>query len=227
MSELGADQFWLKHPYAVLFDLIHLQRVKPWNIDLASLLEELLREMEGRGFIDFSVSGTALLSSAILLRMKSELVLKMEEPPRPPVARPTDYVPPPLVFPLRFESTTTSLDEVLKGILEVLKAERLLPAQLQQASRTPEVFEQVDDFLVKIEEYIKAFYARIVSKAKKGVRVSFLRLLGKGDVLEAVRVFIMLLFLAAEGKVGLSQEEEFGDIRVELTGGGSAGPAAA
>lgn len=228
MSELGADQFWLKHPYSVLFDLIHLHRVKPWDVDLAGLLGELLREMKGRGFIDFSVSGTALLSSAILLRMKSELVLKMEEPPKPPLARPTDYVPPPLAFPLRFESTTTSLDEVLKGILEVLRAERFLPAQLQQASRTPEVFEQVDDFLVKIEEYIKAFYARVVSEAKQGVSLGFLRLLGKGDVLEAVRIFIMLLFLAAEGKVGLSQDDEFGDIRVELrTGGGSAGPGAA
>ncbi|TMI25984.1 hypothetical protein E6H36_05940 [Candidatus Bathyarchaeota archaeon] len=228
MSEPVGDQFWLKHPYSVLFDLIHLQRVKPWDVNLSALLGELLREMKGRGFIDFSVSGTALLSSAILLRMKSELVLKMEDPPKPPVARPTDYVPPPLMFPLRFESTTTSLDQVLKGILEVLKAERLLPAQLQQASRTPEVFEQVDDFLVKIEENIKAFYAKVILEHSRGRIISFLRLLGKGSVLEAVRIFIMLLFLAAEGKIGLSQDEEFGDIRVELrSSGGSASPAAA
>ncbi len=217
------EQFWLKQPYAVLFDLLHLYRVKPWDVNLAGLLGGLMGEMKARGFIDFSVSGTALLSSAVLLRMKSELVLKMEEPSKPPLARPTDYVPPPLVFPLRYEYTTTSLDEVLKGLLDVLKAERLLPQSAQLASRTPEVFEQVDDFLVKIEDNIKAFLARLSREGSDGSRLSFLWLLGKGDVLEAVRMFIMLLFLAAEGTVALFQDQEFGDIGIELRIDGSPG----
>lgn len=217
------EQFWLKPPYGVLFDLLHLHRVKPWDVNLAHLLAELLREMKGRGFIDFSVSGTALLSSAILLRMKSELVLKMEEPPKPPLERPTDYVPPPLAFPLRYEYTTTSLDEVLRGLLEVLKAERMLPSGVPLASKTPEVFEQVDDFMVKIEENMKAFYARLLREAGKGKGLSFLRLVGKGDMLDAVRIFLMLLFLAVEGKVGLVQSQEFGDIEIEVRENGSPG----
>lgn len=210
------EQFWLKQPYAVLFDLLHLYRVKPWDVNLARLLAGLLREMKGRGFIDFSVSGTALLSSAILLRMKSELVLKMEEPPKPPLERPTDYVPPPLAFPLRYEYTTTSLDEVLKGLLDVLKSERLLPPTALLASKTPEVFEQVDDFMVSIEENMKAFYARLLKEASKGQPLSFLWLLGPGDVLEAVRMFLMLLFLAVEEKVSLLQTIDFGDIQIEV-----------
>jgi segregation and condensation protein A len=217
------EQFWLKQPYSVLFDLLHLHRVKPWDVNLASLLGELMGEMKARGFIDFSVSGTALLSSAVLLRMKSELVLKMEEPPKPPPVRPTDFVPPPLAFPLRYEYTTTSLDEVLKGLLDVLKAERLLPQSVALASKRPEVFEQVDDFLVKIEDNIKAFLARLLKEGEERARMSFLKLLGKGDVLEAVRMFIMLLFLAAEGKVALFQDQEFGDIEIELRSPGSAG----
>ncbi len=218
---LGEDQYWLKQPYAVLFDLLRLNRVKPWDVDLAQLLGGLLGEMKGRGFIDFSVSGTALLSSAILLRMKSELILKLEEPPRPPPERPTDYVPPPLAFPLRYEYTTTSLDEVLRGLLEVLKAERMLPAGVSLASRTPEVFEQVDDFMVRIEENIAAFYGRLLREAGRRRRLSFMRLIGKGDILDAVRIFLMLLFLAVEGKVGLVQNEEFGDIEIEVRNDGS------
>ena len=217
------EQFWLKQPYAVLFDLLHLHRVKPWDVNLAGLLGSLMGEMKTRGFIDFSVSGTALLSSAVLLRMKSELVLKMEEPPKPPLARPTDYVPPPLPFPLRYEYTTTSLDEVLKGLLDVLKAERLLPPNVQLASKTPEVFEQIDDFMVRIEDNIKAFLARLLREGMKLPRISFLKLWGKGDILEAVRMFIMLLFLAADGKVALFQEAEFGDIGIELRNAGSPG----
>ncbi len=217
------EPFWLKPPYGVLFDLLHLHRVKPWDVNLAHVLAELLREMKGRGFIDFSVSGTALLSSAILLRMKSELVLKMEEPPKPPLERPTDYVPPPLAFPLRYEYTTTSLDEVLRGLLEVLKAERMLPSGVPLASRTPDVFEQVDDFMVKIEENMKAFYARLLREAGRGAGLSFLGLVGKGDMLDAVRIFLMLLFLAVEGKVGLVQSQEFGDIEIEVRENGSPG----
>jgi segregation and condensation protein A len=216
------EAYWLKAPYAVLFDLIHLHRVKPWDVNLANLLDELLREMRGRGFIDFSVSGTALLSSAILLRMKSELILKMEEPPKPPLERPTDFVPPPLAFPLRYESTTTSVEEVIKGLLEVLTAERMLPASAQMVLRTPEVFEQVDDFLVKIEENIKAFLQRLLAETgPTRKKLSFLALLGKGDPLEAVRMFIMLLFLAVERRVGLAQPLEFGDIEIELKNDGS------
>jgi len=216
------EAYWLKAPYAILFDLIHLHRVKPWDVNLAYLLDELLHEMRGRGFIDFSVSGTALLSSAILLRMKPELILKMDEPPKPPLERQTDFVPPPLSFPLRYESTTTSVEEVIKGLLEVLTAERMLPANAQMVLRTPEVFEQVDDFLVKIEENIKAFLQRLLSEAgSTRTKLSFLALLGKGDSLEAVRMFIMLLFLAVEGRVGLVQSLEFGDIEIELKDDGS------
>jgi segregation and condensation protein A len=216
------DTYWQKQPYTVLFDLLHLHRVKPWDVDLSSLLNGLMNEMRGRGYIDFSVSGTALLSSAILLRMKSELLLKMEEPPKPPLERPTDYVPPPLAFPIRYQSTTTSLEEVLKGILEVLRAEKLLPVgSAELASRTPAVFEQVDDWFVKIEEEMKIFNEKLLDEHRPGMTLSFLRLLGRGDVVQAVRMFIMLLFLAVEGKVGLTQPEEFGDIQIELKNLGS------
>ncbi|HZY93378.1 MAG TPA: hypothetical protein VFE98_00765 [Candidatus Bathyarchaeia archaeon] len=211
------EAYWLKPPFTVLFDLLHLHRVKPWDVNLQQLLTGLMKEMKGRGFIDFSVSGTALLSSAILLRMKSELVLKMEEPSKPPLARPTDFVPPPLAFPIRYQSTTTSLEEVLRGILDVLRAERSMPASTTQlVTRMPSVFEQVDDFLVKIEENIKSFYERLLRESGSGQKLSFLKLLGKGDVLEAVRMFIILLFLAIEGKVGLEQFEEQSDIRIEV-----------
>jgi segregation and condensation protein A len=216
------DTYWLKQPYAVLFDILHLHRVKPWDVHLEDLLTGLMNEMRGRGYIDFSVSGTALLTSAILLRMKSELLLKMEEPPKPPPEKLTDYVPPPLAFPIRYQSTTTSLEEVLKGILEVLKAEKLVPVGTSRlVTMTPAVFEQADDWLVKIEEEIKAFYGQLLKAGARTGRLSFLKLLADGDAVQAVRMFIMLLFLAFEGKVGLNQLEEFGDIEIEMRSVGS------
>ena len=98
----------------------------------------------------------------------------------------------------------------------------MLPASAQMVLRTPEVFEQVDDFLVKIEENIKAFLKRLLAEAgPTRKKLSFLTLLGKGDPIDAVRMFIMLLFLAVEGRVGLAQPFEFGDIEIELRNDGS------
>src|SRR5439155_7840100 len=141
---------------------------------------------------------------------------------RPTPEKPTDYVPLPLAFPIRFQSTTTSLDEVLKGILDVLRAERILPSETAQlVSRTPAVFELSDDWLVKIEDEINAFYSRLLEETVPDESLSFLQLLGKGDTVQAVRMFIMLLFLAIERKVRLVQTEEFGDIRIEVINNGN------
>src|SRR5260370_18029488 len=119
---------------------------------------------------------------------------------------------------MRCKSTTPSLDEVLTGILDVRRAERFLPFETAKLlSRTPAVFEQVDDWLVKIEDEIKAFYSRLLDETVPGESLSFLKLLGKGDTVQAVRMFIMLLFLAIETKVGLLQTDEFAVIQTQLT----------
>ena len=109
--DINEKPFWLRPPYVILFDLLRLHRIKPWDVNITYLLNTFLAEMKKQGFIDFSASGTALLSSSMIHRMKSELVLEMEEPPKPPIARPNEEVPPPLPFPIRFEYTSTSIEQ--------------------------------------------------------------------------------------------------------------------
>ncbi len=74
---------------------------------------------------------------------------------------------------------------------------------------------------MKIEDEINSFYGRLLDETVPGETLSFLQLLGKGDTVQAVRMFIMLLFLAIERKVGLVQMEEFGDIQIEVMSNGS------
>src|SRR5947209_18042482 len=107
-------------------------------------------------------------------------------------------------------------------MLDLLSAESLLVLDTAQLiTRTPGVFEQSDDWHVKIEDEINAFYSRLLKETVPGESLSFLQLLGKGDTVQAVRMFIMLLFLAIERKVGLVQTEEFGDIRIEVINNGN------
>jgi segregation and condensation protein A len=200
----------------ILFDLLRLHRIKPWDVNITYLLNAFLAEMKKQGFIDFSASGTALLSSSMIHRMKSELVLKMEEPPKPPIARPNEEVPPPLPFPIRFEYTSTSIEQVLSVLEEVLKRESVALAYRKSLLSPPEILEQMDEFLANIEKNIDVFYASLLRKAAGSPTLSFLQLTKESTLLDAVRAFIMLLFLVMQNRVSLSQKEDRGDIIISF-----------
>ena len=214
--DMTEKPFWLRPPYMILFDLLKLHRIKPWDVNITYILNTFLAEMKKQGFIDFSASGTALLSSAMIHRMKSELVLKMEEPPKPPIPRPNEEVPPPLPFPIRFEYTATSIEQVLSVLEEVLKRESLALAERKSLLSPPEILEQMDEFLANIEKNIEVFYATLLRKASPEATLSFLQLTKDSTLLDAVRTFIMLLFLVMQNKVNLSQKEDRGDILISL-----------
>ena len=215
MEEL-TKPFWLRPPYLILFDLLRLHRIKPWDVNITELLNSFLAQMKENGYIDFSASGTALLSSSVVHRMKSELVLKMEEPPKPPVPRPDVEVPPALPFPLRFEYTSTSVAEILHTLQEVLMSEKAVLEKKTFVLSPPSVFEQFDEFLANIEENIQDYYAQLIKLSIRGLPLSFTDLVKGQTLIEAVRVFIMLLFLANEKKILLSQDEAGSDLLIRL-----------
>ncbi len=215
MEELSKP-FWLRPPYLILFDLLRLHRIKPWDVNITELLNAFLGEMKKSGYIDFSASGTALLSSSVVHRMKSELVLKMEEPPKPPVPRPNEEIPPPLPFPLRFEYTSTSVAEILRTLQEVLANEKAVLAKKPFILSPPSVFKQFDEFLANIEENIETYYGHLIKLSIRGLPLSFRKVVEGQTLLEAVRVFIMLLFLANQKKIILTQNEGDSDLYIRL-----------
>lgn len=216
--DITEKPFWLRAPYVILFDLLRLHRIKPWDVNITYLLNAFLAEMKKQGFVDFSASGTALLSSSMIHRMKSELVLKMEEPPKPPIVRIQEEIPPPLPFPIRFEYTSTSIEQVLSVLEEVLKRESFALADRKTLLSPPEILEQMDEFLANIEKNIEVFYARLLRETIGNPALSFLELTSGGSLLDAVRIFIMLLFLVMQNKVSLVQQEDRGDIEISLPG---------
>ena len=215
MEELSKP-FWLRPPYLILFDLLRLHRIKPWDVDITALLNSFLGEMKKNGYIDFSASGTALLSSSVVHRMKSEIVLKMEEPPKPPIPRPNEEVPPPLPFPLRFEYTSTSVAEILHTLQEVLASEKAVLAKQPFILSPPSVFEQFDEFLANIEEHIETYYGHLIKLSIRGLPLSFRKVVEGQTFLETVRVFVMLLFLANQKKILLTQNEGDSDLYIRL-----------
>jgi len=211
--------FYLRPPWNILFEFHKLERLTPWNINIAYLLTSFLEEMEKTKQIDFRASGVALDSSALIYLMKSKLVLKLEEPPPPPKP-PQDFLPPPLFLPLRHELTSTTIRHLLEVLDEVLKGEKLVP--LEKAVTGPilptpsEILPQLDTYLMEIELQMEKLYASLVERVKGTGIIEFSTLIRGVGRLEAISTFIILLFLAQDGRVNLWQDEEAEEIYITV-----------
>jgi chromatin segregation and condensation protein Rec8/ScpA/Scc1 (kleisin family) len=214
-----------------LFEFRKLEKLTPWNINIAYLLGSFLKEMEKTGQVDFRASGVALDSSALIYLMKSKLLLKLEEPPPPPKA-PMDFLPPPLFLPLRHELTSTTIRHLLEVLDDVLKGEKFIrPEKIAEEPLLPtpsEILPQLDLYLMEIELQMEKLYASLSERVKGAGIVEFSTLTKSATRLEAIRTFILLLFLAQGGKINLWQNEESEEIYItvgelNLAGSGETG----
>ena len=216
MSTTMKKPFYLRPPWNILFEFHKLEKLTPWNINIAYLLTTFLEEMEKTGQIDFRASGVALDSSALIYLMKSKLLLKLEEPPPPKVQQ--EFLPPPLFLPLRHELTSTTIKNLLEVLNEVLKTEKLV--RLEKTVTEPilptpsEILPQIDLYLMEIELQMEKLYASLLRRVKGTGIIEFSTLIKGMERLESIRTFILLLFLAQKGKISLWQDEESQEIYI-------------
>ena len=220
MSSVATKKpFYMLPPWNILFEFNKLEKLTPWNINIAYLLRSFLEQMNKSGQVDFRASGVALDSSALIYLMKSKLLLKLEEPPPPPRA-PTDFLPPPLFLPLRHELTSTTISNLLEVLGNVLDGEKLIHFDrtvTQPILPTPsEILPQLDRYLMEIELQMERLYAALCERVKGTGIVEFSTLTKGVTRLEAIRTFILLLFLAQEGRVSLWQNEETEEVYVTI-----------
>lgn len=218
-SAMMKRPFYLHPPWNILFEFSKLEKLVPWNVNIAYLLTSFLEQMNKTGQVDFRASGVALDSSALIYLMKSKLLLKLEEPPLPPKG-PTDFVPPPLFLPLRHELTSTTISHLLEVLDEVLKGEALVhltkPIEQSILPTPSEIFPQFDRFLMEIETQMQNLYMELSERVKGAGIIEFSALIKAFSRIEAIRTFILVLFLAQEGKINVWQEEESGQIFITL-----------
>jgi chromatin segregation and condensation protein Rec8/ScpA/Scc1 (kleisin family) len=219
MSSTIQKPFYFQPPWNILFELHKIQKILPWDVNISFLLASFLDEMEKRGEIDFRASGMALDSSATIYLMKSKLLLKLEEPPPSPKPSP-DFLPPPLLIPLRYELTSTTIQHLLTVLEEALKSERpssfkILPERAPEPP--PEILPPIDRYLMAVEEQMSLLYGRLLQLAEGAKLIVFSQIISGLEKLEAIKKFITLLFLAQRGKVGLWQQEDSDDFYITVT----------
>jgi len=209
----------MRPPWNILFEFHKLEKLTPWNINISYLLTTFLEEMQKTGQVDFRASGVALDSSALIYLMKSKLLLKLEEPPPSPKP-PKDFLPPPLFLPLRHELTSTTIRHLLEVLDDVLKGEKL--TRLAQTVPEPilptrsEVLQQLDLYLMEIELRMEELYTSLSQRVKGAGIIEFSTLVRDMSRLEAIRTFILLLFLAQNIKVDLWQDEKSEEIYITI-----------
>jgi chromatin segregation and condensation protein Rec8/ScpA/Scc1 (kleisin family) len=211
--------FYLRPPWNILFELNKLDKLKPWNVNISYLLRSFMSEMERTGKVDFRASGVALDSSALIYLMKSKLLLTLQEPPPPPKP-PPDFIPPPLFLPLRHELTSTTIQNLLDVLDEVLKGEKL--NRLDRVVSQPvlpavtDLLPQFDAFLAKLEERMQMLYELLLERVKGVGIIEFSTIIKGVTRMEAINTFILLLFLVQDGKVNLWQNEETEELYIAV-----------
>lgn len=220
--------FYLYPPWNILFEFHKLEKVTPWKVNIAYLLTSFLENMEQSGQVDFRASGVALDSSALIYLMKSKLLLRLQEPPVPPKPS-TDFVPPPLFLPLRHELTSTTIKNLLEVLDEVLKGEKLI--RFEKKGEQPilptasEILPQIDLYLMEIEVQMQKLFKTLSERVKGTGIIEFSTIVKGSSRVESIHTFILLLFLAQEGKLNVWQNEEteeiyvmIGDLKLAETG---------
>lgn len=222
MTETSLNKpFYFRPPWNILFDLQLLERLNPWDINLSFLLLSFLEEMERRTEVDFRASGMALNSSATVHLLKSELLLKLEQPPPVPEP-PSDFIPPPLILPLRYELTTTTIQNLLEALDNALKTEKLfaLKTPVRTGFLPPaEVIPAISIYLIELEEQMEKLLKKMQALIDEGKVITLTKLVLGLDKLDQIRNFIILLFLAQKNRVILWQEENSDEVFITINGG--------
>ena len=210
--------FYFQPPLSILFEIHRLEKILPWNVNISYLLEKFLKEMDQLGEVDFRASGVALESSSTIYLKKTKLLLKLEEPMQPPKVVP-EFNAPTMFLPLRYELSSTTIDNLLNVLEEVLKGERIHTPKLPKPILpTPEIIPPVDMYMLQIEEHMKRLYDQLCALVGTGELLTFSKLISGLKKIEAVKIFINLLFLAQNGKIGLWQEEEIEELYITVIG---------
>lgn len=219
MPTMMKRPFYLRPPWNILFEINRLEKLMPWDVNISYLLSSFLSEMEKMGKVDFRASGVALDSSALIYLMKSKLLLTLQEPPAAPKVI-GDYVPPPLFLPLRHELTSTTIRHLLEVLDEVLRGEK--STRIDRVVRQPilpsfsEILPQFDAFLADLEIQMDKLYQLLCERVRGRGIVEFSALAKNAVRMEEIRMFILLLFLAQDGKISLWQNEETGELYIAV-----------
>ncbi len=211
----------------VIRDIIRQQGMDPWDINLDVIITEYMKFLNKIRKLDFRVCGKFILTAAILLKMKSDMLkLKEEKKEREQISSEFDKE---LIRKLREQlglinvedvfaprvplqkKRIATIDDLLNALKEALEVkERRERRWKEREAKKPNLNLKRFDIFSKMKE----LYEKIKDFFSKKEKISFKELVPSDNKKDIVWTFLPLLQLASLGRVELEQEKEFGDIYI-------------
>lgn len=216
---------------AIIYDLINTEQLNPWDIDISLLARRFLDKVRSLEEANFFISSKVLFAAALLLRMKSEILLeydlktldevlfgKKEERKYAQERIELDEEVPSLVVrtPLpRYKKVT--LDELMAALGHAIRTEnrriqKVVVAKQQEYEASTSLPKQ----RINVNDRIKEVYARLRDIFKEREHRLPLSELAGSTTEERVATFVPLLHLDNQQKVWLEQDGHFAEIWILL-----------
>jgi segregation and condensation protein A len=210
----------LEEPIEILVNLAKNGEIDPWNIDIVKLTDKFLKHVEELEKMDLRVSGRTLLYAAILLRMKSNALVEVDEPPGEIMDYESDNFEisdyPIPAMPLRRSSNRpVTLEELLS---ELKKAEAIEKRRFDRVkNKTEERRTTIEEVLsIAHEEDIESRVGKMRNLLnelfEKQKYIKFSDISSPLDRTGMVMAYLAILFLATKKEIWLEQEELFGEL---------------
>jgi len=215
----------------ILYDLINTEQLDPWDIDIIILTESFLRRIRELEEADFFVSSKVLLAAALLLRIKSEILLnkyiksideilfgktqgkkysmeRIELDEEIPELIPRSPIP-------RYKKIT--LKELIESLNKAIVTEnRRIKKEIINSNSLRETAISLPKKTISIQDRLTAIFEKVISHLKSPQvkkKVAFTELVGQKEKLFA---FYPLLQLENQQKVWLEQQSHFEEIYIWL-----------
>ena len=216
----------------IIYDLINTEQLDPWEIDIVVLSDKYLERIKELEEAEFFISSKVLLAAALLLRIKSEILLnkyiksidkilfgKKEETKYPMERIELDEEIPELIprTPIpRLKKVT--LQELIESLSKAIHTEnRRIKKVIINKNALRETGFSLPKRKFNIKNKIKELYDKLLKyfKEEEKKKISYTDFVGE-DREERMISFFPLLYLENQQKVWLEQNAHFEEIYIWL-----------
>jgi len=216
----------------IIYDLINTEQLDPWNVNITILTDKYLVKIQELEQTDFFVSSKVLLAAALLLRIKSEILLnkhlksideilfgkkedkkyvmeRIELDEEIPELVPRSPIP-------RFRKVT--IQELIESLNKAITTEnRRIKKEIINKNALRESSISLPKRKINIKDKIRDIYGKLFKNLSKGERkkIGFTEFVGKNKE-ERVISFSPLLHLETQKKIWLEQDGHFEEIYIWL-----------
>jgi len=210
-----------KPPLNLLFNPSLIDKQDVWQINVVKLLEMLLAVLKSSGNNDLRICGVAILTSALIHRLKVESIFKLDKIANQKEIKDDkgknveNKTPIPelesISLPFRKETSYPASLEELLLILENMITELSNPTvRKNQIDLEPVQTFDFQEYLIKFEKVIEEYENKLFDKLIADREIFFNNFVKEMSDLEIARYFIAMLYLAMKRKIEIVYEKPNG-----------------